>query len=412
MKLLCYKNLHGNFGDDLNAWLWPRLVPGLLDNDSSELFLGIGTLLTSGARIPADPVKVVFGSGSNNSDFVPSGTWKFYSVRGPLTAKKLGLQNSFSITDPAILVARAFQNQSIKKTGNLLFMPHRTSTVRAKIQGVNMRAVCKDLNISYIDPGDGVETVLHAIADASCVIAEAMHGAIVADAFRIPWIPIQVSIKHDSFKWNDWCQSLNLNYLPYVGDPFDVATNLGFARVLTVARKVKPILSNDRIFESALERLEKVLLQISDNYLFCKNVGEEIAAESISDNQANRNWFNELSVSLEEIESVIPANKSMILVDQDEWMTFGQLRHRPTFPFLEKDRYYGGPPAEDKVAIQELERLRDRGADFIVFASHTFWWLDHYQGWNKYLRNNYVAVLENDRVKIFNLRGKNENGSI
>lgn len=47
MKLFYYKEKIGNFGDDLNLWLWPRIAPGLLDNDEQTFFVGIGTLLNS-----------------------------------------------------------------------------------------------------------------------------------------------------------------------------------------------------------------------------------------------------------------------------------------------------------------------------------------------------------------------------
>ena len=33
MKLYYYKAPLGNFGDDLNPWLWPRLLPDIFDDD-------------------------------------------------------------------------------------------------------------------------------------------------------------------------------------------------------------------------------------------------------------------------------------------------------------------------------------------------------------------------------------------
>jgi succinoglycan biosynthesis protein ExoV len=42
-----------------------------------------------------------------------------------------------------------------------------------------------------------------------------MHGAIAADALRIPWIPIITSPRMLTFKWQDWCSSLGLKYKPY-----------------------------------------------------------------------------------------------------------------------------------------------------------------------------------------------------
>ena len=63
MKLCYYHDNEGNFGDDLNAWLWPKLLPGVIqgtakhgdeyyeeNNREAALLYGIGTILDQ--RIP------------------------------------------------------------------------------------------------------------------------------------------------------------------------------------------------------------------------------------------------------------------------------------------------------------------------------------------------------------------------
>ncbi len=52
------------------------------------------------------------------------------------------------------------------------------------------------------------------IAAADKVIAESMHAAIIADAFRVPWIPVALSREVSPFKWVDWASSLNISYSP------------------------------------------------------------------------------------------------------------------------------------------------------------------------------------------------------
>ena len=73
-------------------------------------------------------------------------------------------------------------------------------------------------------------------------------------------------------------------------------------------------------------------------------------------------------------------------------------------PFLERDGQYWGPPPDGDTGIQELERLRKLGADFIVFVWTAFWWLDYYAELHNYLRSRFRCVLENDRMVAFDLR--------
>ena len=89
MKLHYYKSTQlRNFGDDLNEWLWPRLMPELLDDDDSAILLGIGTILNDilNETIPAGCQRIAvlssgvgYGSGRPRID----GRWKINCLRGP-----------------------------------------------------------------------------------------------------------------------------------------------------------------------------------------------------------------------------------------------------------------------------------------------------------------------------------------
>lgn len=208
MKLYYYVDTRGNFGDDLNPWLWPKLLPGIIDEDESELFVGVGTLLNN--NVPRAPSKVVFGSGVGYGTAPPliDATWKFYCVRGPLTAKCLGLPIGLAITDPAALVSTIFETVDSTRSG-LAFIPHHVSA-----WNLDWARICQEVGIRYIDPRKDVDTVLREISSSSAVITEAMHGAILADALRIPWMPVVLYDHVLESKWQDWTQSLNLKYDP------------------------------------------------------------------------------------------------------------------------------------------------------------------------------------------------------
>ncbi len=77
------------------------------------------------------------------------------------------------------------------------------------------QSLCADCGLNYIDPGNSIEHILDEIAATEILLTEAMHGAIVADALRVPWVPIKANSKILEFKWNDWLDGLNIVYEPY-----------------------------------------------------------------------------------------------------------------------------------------------------------------------------------------------------
>jgi len=193
-----------NFGDDLNPWLWPRLAPEICGAQDATLFLGIGTILTH--NVPSQPLKVVFGSGCWGTGPLPKidHRWKIHCVRGPLTATRLRLDRSLALADPAILVRR-FASRSPRSEYPVSVMPHVQSMLHA-----DWEALCARIGFHCIDPRAGVDRVLDELGKTKLLLAEAMHGAIVADALRVPWIPVRIYSRFNHFKWQDWAQSLGL----------------------------------------------------------------------------------------------------------------------------------------------------------------------------------------------------------
>lgn len=199
------KTPNGNFGDDLNLWLWPRLAPEVCALRDDQMFVGIGTILTH--KIPEKPLKFVFGSGCwvGGPQLKMDDRWKIYCVRGPLTTARLKLNPALAVVDPAILVRRFASEFTAAKKHRVSFMPHLQSMPHA-----DWPALCAQLGFHCIDPRSGVEQVLSELQETELLLAEAMHGAIVADALRVPWIPVRMYGKFAVFKWRDWAQSIRV----------------------------------------------------------------------------------------------------------------------------------------------------------------------------------------------------------
>lgn len=207
MRLFYYKDEIGNFGDDLNPWLWSRLLPGFLDDDASEWLVGIGTLLNH--KLPASGVKHIFGSGYGYGQMPAiDKSYNFICVRGPKTAEMLGLPAKLALTDAAILI-RTVPLPSQARASHFGFIPHCTSNSHFAWD-----VLCKELGFNYINPSWSVDQVLEEFRKCEVVLCEAMHGAIVCDALRIPWIPVSCYDHISAFKWEDWLQTLDLPYAP------------------------------------------------------------------------------------------------------------------------------------------------------------------------------------------------------
>lgn len=420
MRLYYYKDRVGNFGDDLNPWLWSRLIPEIIDQDEHTLFVGIGTILND--DIPDAEQKVVFGSGVGLGG-VPrlDDSWHIYCVRGPLTASALGLPEEKAITDPAALL-RTVDLPAAVHHAPVSFIPHLESQLRARIRGIDLEAACEGLGIHYIDPQASVNEVLAEIQGSEVVLAEAMHGAIVADALRVPWIPIQLYDHILDFKWKDWCRSVQLQYHPIrwsgkreIEDDSQVSSILDRA-----LKKDISYLSSNSTTDINVAKLSDALGLLKNDWddgVFSGSNNKSRAfsfktpeapthSVGLDDSGGNANgqtWWRSRYDAMREVQNIIPKNEVVILID-DNQLGEGFLPLHKWKPFLESGGSYWGLPSDDEEAIQEAERLRREGAHYVVIAWPSFWWLTHYRGLAHYIEKRFQCVLKNDRLIVFDLR--------
>lgn len=282
MELCYYKLPNGerNFGDNLNPWLWEKLIPGILDNDERVAFVGIGSLLNDGLswRTRRASKRVIFGTGVGygKGALKLDESYKIYCIRGPLSAQALGLKDEVGVTDGAVLIRKVFTSTA-KKIHRFSYMPHY------ELAGKGWELTCKELGFGYIDPRWTVEEVLSSISQTEVLLTEAMHGAIVADALRVPWVPIVTNSTILSFKWQDWCSSIGIEYKPsyierlqHPREKQDFYTPIRVVRdrfrqkrASTALRQVTmnqlPFLSQDSCIETLTDQLEERLYQFQQD---------------------------------------------------------------------------------------------------------------------------------------------------
>ena len=300
MELFFYRCQKPNFGDELNTWMWPRLLNGVWDGDDNTTFIGIGSVIND--QFPAHRNKIVFGAGYGGYTALPTidERWKFYFVRGRHTARTLGLDERLGIGDAAILL-RSLIPHGVPKRYKVSFMPHWETTLDG-----NWELACQLGGIHYIDPCAPVEQVLAEIQASELVLTEAMHGAIVSDALRVPWIPIKPLVSIHHMKWHDWASALDLElkpvamlpsslleiaalhfhehrrrladrireqarFLQHVGS--HVFANRAAERLNAIGRSVAPSLSSDRAIsmahEQMLGKLDELVADLGRGKVLC-----------------------------------------------------------------------------------------------------------------------------------------------
>src|SRR5690606_14810183 len=110
-----------------------------------------------------------------------------------------------AIGDSAILL-RALDLPAPAAQIDVGFMPHYESLDRGL-----WREACRLAGIALIDPTAPVEEVIARLRATKLLITEAMHGAIVADALRTPWVAaLPINPGHHA-KWQDWAGALSLD---------------------------------------------------------------------------------------------------------------------------------------------------------------------------------------------------------
>jgi len=112
-------------------------------------------------------------------------------------------------------------------------MPHHQSLLEA-----DWESLCKSTPLHFINPRREVEQVLLEIQQTELLLTEAMHGAIVADALRVPWIPVRLYGNFLDFKWQDWSQSLGLRLSISDVPPIYQRKGLGPRHLVQTSKKV------------------------------------------------------------------------------------------------------------------------------------------------------------------------------
>jgi succinoglycan biosynthesis protein ExoV len=204
-----------NFGDQLNEYIFPKLLPELLNSEPDDTILfGIGSILHDNL-MPNAKKAIVFGSGMRNPMPVKeAANLDIRFLRGPLSANCLWHPDKY-ITDAAYLLTLIDEFNALL---SLTTKKHKASLIPyfAYAERLPWARICSQIGINYISPSSPTTEIILEILGSEHVIAGAMHGAIVADICRVPWVRLRMDqyptedLLTTEFKWTDWMLSLGL----------------------------------------------------------------------------------------------------------------------------------------------------------------------------------------------------------
>ena len=289
MKYLYFKSDKGNFGDDLNPWLWPKIFEGKITDEDHTYFLGIGSILHSGNHkllSIENNKKIVFGTGvrpsSNYESLNINNNWDIMFLRGPYSSWALGNVHPY-ISDAAYALRylNTFEElKNTKKKYEVSIMPYFHSMDYFKWD-----EIAKKLGYNLISPYSekGVEHTLKEIAASKYIISEAMHGAILADVLRVPWhrfiltTPYTEGERVSDFKWNDWLNSINIHKNQITFIPFYQKTKLhGHLKKLTGNIVSANFLLKNKVEDDILTSLSQVSNYVLSSDLTIDTIDEKI----------------------------------------------------------------------------------------------------------------------------------------
>jgi succinoglycan biosynthesis protein ExoV len=104
----------------------------------------------------------------------------------------------------------------------------------------------------FIDPRDDPRDVLAAVARCRLLLSEALHGVIVADAVRVPWVAISPFAAIHAAKWHDWATAMSTSIA------FEVLPPSSFGEQLRLSG-----LAERRVARTLLDHGEKSLQTVA-----------------------------------------------------------------------------------------------------------------------------------------------------
>ena len=232
----------GNFGDSLSLVYMDLMFTQRCSYTFGDIYL-VGSVIDAKRINEARCSGFVQGDGRGQAIFWGCGARsqrplegtglsnvQFHGVRGELTRKALGLPIGTPIGDTALLLPRFYTPKPHNDAaGKVLWIPHFRHPDPTDMD----KKDCPDLLVmrpNIENSTEGCLDMIDAICSSSFVMANAMHAAIIACAYGIPfafWGGTEINYP---FKWSDFSSALGFN-MPFA---------MSFAEGMEIYNRIRP----------------------------------------------------------------------------------------------------------------------------------------------------------------------------
>lgn len=180
------------------------------------------------------------------------------SVRGRETAKcliELGISvpDESTYGDPAVLLP-LFYKPSIKNKKKIGICPHYTHKPYFR------KEIDENDNLKIIDVQDDLETVVDAIFSSTVCISTSLHGLIIAQAYNIPWIWLEIvdnNLGGDDFKFNDFFSTIDKSQVAHVKIKMSEVKDIDYKILAKDARLPNKLYNEELILNSLKQYLNR-----------------------------------------------------------------------------------------------------------------------------------------------------------
>jgi len=173
------------------------------------------------------------------------------SVRGMETAKLLleagiDVPNHSFYGDPALIMP-LFYKPSVSSPKKIGICPHYVH------KPYFLKNIFIKNSLKIIDVQQDVETVVDSISSSSVCISTSLHGLIIAQAYGIPWVWLEISdnpLFGKDFKFKDFFSTLNKSQVSHVRVSLEEVKSLDYDMIAEKATLPDKLYNEDLILES------------------------------------------------------------------------------------------------------------------------------------------------------------------